>query len=74
MPESKPKQQFADPSAGPLLSVRFIVALLLMAVGIAWILFYYIGVRPDPTALDPRASPMGPAARASWATSRSGTT
>ena len=60
MPESKPKQQFADPSAGPLLSVRFIVALLLVAAGIAWILFYYIGVRPDPTALDASGKPDGP--------------
>ena len=60
MPESKPKQQFTDPSAGPLVSVRFIVALLLMAIGVAWILFYYIGVRPDPTSLDKSGVPVGP--------------
>ena len=60
VPESKPKQQFTDPSAGPLLSVRFGVALLLMLVGIAWILYYYIGVRPDPTVLTKAGNPVGP--------------
>ena len=49
MPESKPnKQQFVDPTAGPVLSARFIVALVLMALGIAWILYYYIVVRAIP--------------------------
>lgn len=56
----KPQQQFADPSAGPLLSVRFVVALLLMAAGIVWILYYYFGVRPDPTALSSDGTPEGP--------------
>jgi hypothetical protein len=60
VPESKPKQQFTDPGAGPLLSVRFGVALLLMAVGIAWVLYYYIGVRPDPTVFDSAGKPVGP--------------
>ena len=46
---SKPKAQ--DPLApdrGPLLSPRFIVALLLIVVGIAWIVYYYIVVDPTP--------------------------
>jgi hypothetical protein len=60
VPESKPKQQFADPSAGPLLSARFIVALLMMAVGIAWIIYYYVGVRPDPTVFDSAGNPEAP--------------
>ncbi len=47
MPESKPKKQFVDPTAGPVLSSRFVVALLLMALGIAWILYYYIGIRTE---------------------------
>lgn len=51
VPESKPKQQFTDPTAGPVFSVRFIVALVLMALGIAWILYYYFVVRVDPTAI-----------------------
>jgi hypothetical protein len=59
VPESKPSKQFTDPSAGPLLSVRFIVVLALVALGIAWILYYYLVVRVDPTALEP-AEPGGP--------------
>jgi hypothetical protein len=31
-------------------SLRFVLALLLIAAGIGWILYYYIGVRPDPEA------------------------
>ncbi|MCL2540881.1 MAG: cell division protein CrgA [Nocardioidaceae bacterium] len=38
---------FADPDAGPVLSVRFIIALVLIAVGIAWICYTYWGVRPS---------------------------
>lgn len=46
---SKPKatQQFADPSAGPIFSVRFIIALALIVLGIAWIVFYYLHLRTD---------------------------
>ena len=51
MPESKP-QQFTDPTAGPMLSPRFIVALVMMGLGIAWILYYYIAVRVDTSVLD----------------------
>ena len=40
------KDPFADSSGGPLLSVRFVVSLVLMLGGIAWIAYYYIGVRP----------------------------
>lgn len=58
MPESKP-QQFADPSAGRVLSARFVVALLLMVLGVAWILYFYFVVRVDPSAID--AKPGGPA-------------
>ena len=32
-----------------ILSVRFVIALLLIIGGIAWIAFYYVSVRPDPT-------------------------
>jgi fatty acid desaturase len=31
----------------PVLSVRFIVALVLIALGIAWIAYYYLGVHPS---------------------------
>ena len=64
VPESKSKQQFTDPSAGPVLSVRFVVALLLMALGIAWIIFYYLVVRVGAdAALDAQGNlpkPGGP--------------
>jgi hypothetical protein len=56
----KAKQSFVDPDRGPLLSVRFIVAVVLMIVGIAWIVFYYTAVRVDPTAV-PAPKPGGPA-------------
>jgi hypothetical protein len=34
------------PDVGPVFSARFIVALVLIALGIAWLAFYYMGVRP----------------------------
>src|SRR5688500_7612807 len=44
----KPKEQFVAPERGPMLSPRFVVAIVLMLAGIAWIAYYYIGVRaPD---------------------------
>ncbi|WP_204163470.1 cell division protein CrgA [Nocardioides gilvus] len=33
-----------------IFSIRFIIALLLVVLGIAWIAYYYAGVRPDPSA------------------------
>ncbi|MEI2715331.1 MAG: cell division protein CrgA [Nocardioides sp.] len=57
--KSSDEAAYADPSSGPLLSVRFIVAVLLIALGIAWIAYYYLVVRPDPTVLDAKAG--GPA-------------
>ena len=54
-------QQFVDPERGPLLTPRFIVALVLVVVGIAWITYYYVAVRADPSAFDPKTgSPVGP--------------
>ncbi|WP_435741778.1 cell division protein CrgA [Nocardioides sp. SYSU DS0663] len=40
------------PVRGPVFSVRFILALLLMALGIAWIVFYYAAVRVAPPATE----------------------
>lgn len=34
-----------DPDRGPILSIRFLISLVLILGGIAWIAFYYIGVR-----------------------------
>jgi drug/metabolite transporter (DMT)-like permease len=50
VPQPKSRQQdFLDPIRGPLFTPRFIVAVLLMVVGIAWIAYYYLVVRVDPT-------------------------
>lgn len=49
---SKPKAkraEFVDPMAGPTFTVRFLLALLLIVVGIAWVAYYYLQVRIDPT-------------------------
>jgi drug/metabolite transporter (DMT)-like permease len=53
---SKPKakrQELVDPTRGPLFTPRFILALLLMVGGIAWIVYYYVVVRVDPTVTPP---------------------
>jgi hypothetical protein len=55
----KAKQSFVDPDRGPLLSVRFGIAILLMLLGIAWIVVYYTVVRVDPTVV-PAPKPGGP--------------
>ncbi len=64
MAKLKAKQQTFDPDRGPVLSVRFAIALLLMALGIAWIVFYYLGVRVDPDAFNQKTGeplePTGP--------------
>jgi drug/metabolite transporter (DMT)-like permease len=43
-----------DPGGGPVVTPRSIVALLLIVIGIAWIVYYYVGVRPGPHDLDPK--------------------
>lgn len=60
---SKPKakrSEFADPAAGPIFSPRFVVSVVLFVAGIAWIAYYYIAVRVDPTAV-PAEKPGSPA-------------
>ncbi len=48
MSKLKPKEQSFDPDRGPLVTPRFLIAIVLMLVGIAWIVYYYMGVRaPD---------------------------
>jgi len=51
------QQSLADPDRGPLLSARFIVAVVLMLLGIAWIVYYYVVVRVEPFSAD---KPGGP--------------
>ena len=60
MTKQKARQEFVDPTRGPVLSARFVVALLLIAAGIAWIAYYYLVVRVDPSVI-PAPEPGGPA-------------
>ena len=50
-----------DPGGGPVVTPRAIVALLLILLGIAWIVYYYLGVRADPGAFTKTGQPVGPA-------------
>ena len=67
---SKPKakqQELADVGGGPILSVRFLVAIALMLVGIAWIVYFYVAVRVDPSAAEAKAgSPAFMADLGNW--------
>ena len=60
MSKQKAKQpDFLNPTRGPVFSVRFVVALVLVIVGIAWMAYYYAAVRVDPTVL-PAPKPGSP--------------
>ena len=43
--------KYTDPTAGPLITPRAVIALLLVVLGIAWIVYYYLAVRVDPDVL-----------------------
>ena len=59
MSKSKPNQErVAVDSGGPMFSVRFLVAVVMMALGVAWIAYYYVAVRVDPASA---GDPGGPA-------------
>ena len=60
MTKLKAKQDTTGLTGGPILTVRFVIALVLMVVGIAWIVYYYIVVRVDPGQL-PAPEPGSPA-------------
>ncbi len=68
---SRSKSDFLDPQRGPILSPRFVIAVVLVALGIAWMAYYYVAVRVDPTAFPAARSRASPA---SWPTWRTGTT
>ena len=49
------------------LSVRFVIALVLIVAGIAWLAWYYTAVRADPTAFPPaKGSPKAIADLGRW--------
>ncbi|WP_295656757.1 cell division protein CrgA [uncultured Nocardioides sp.] len=52
--------KYTDPTAGPLITPRFVLALLLVVLGIAWIVYYYLAVRVDPSVV-PAPEAGGPA-------------
>ena len=51
MAKLKAQQTFVDPDRGPLVSPRFVIAILMILIGIAWMVYYYVAVRVDPTAV-----------------------
>jgi hypothetical protein len=51
--------RLGDPTGAPLLTFRFVLAAVLMVLGVAWLVYYYLVVRPDPSVLP--ADPSGPA-------------
>jgi hypothetical protein len=58
--KQKLKHDFKEPAAGPRFSVRFLIAILLVVIGIAWIAYYYTAVRVDPSVI-PAPEPGNPA-------------
>ena len=56
---AKAKLDPLAPVRGPIFTPRFIIALALMVLGIAWIVYYYTAVRVDPTAF-PAPDPGSP--------------
>lgn len=54
MPKLKPSLAFDDPTRGPLFSPRFVLSLVLIVAGLAWIAYYYAVARPE------RVEPGGP--------------
>ena len=56
---SRSKSDFLDPERGPILSPRFVIAVVLVALGIAWMAYYYLAVRVDPTVF-PEPKPGKP--------------
>ncbi|WP_246210465.1 cell division protein CrgA [Nocardioides piscis] len=63
---AKPSATVVEPET-KLVSVRFILALLLIIGGIAWMAYYYLGVRPDPDVLPaPKATPKAIADLGLW--------
>lgn len=54
------EQQFIDPERGPVLTPRFIVALVLMVLGIAWVVYYYVAIRTGDVDVHGHAVYDGP--------------
>lgn len=60
---SKPKakqHEYGELDTAPLFTVRFLIAVTLAVVGLAWVIYYYLAVRVDPSAV-PAPDPGSPA-------------
>lgn len=57
---AKAKLDPLAPARGPVFTPRFIVAIVAMVLGVAWMTYYYVVVRVDPTAF-PAPDPGKPA-------------
>lgn len=47
LPNLRKDRETFNPDRGPILSTRFLIALVLMVLGVAWVLYTYLGVRPE---------------------------
>jgi drug/metabolite transporter (DMT)-like permease len=56
----KAKQDHGELTSAPALTPRFLIAILLSVVGIAWVVYYYVAVRVDPAVI-PAPKAGGPA-------------
>ncbi len=60
---SKPKakqHEYNELGTLPLFTPRFLIAVTLAVVGLAWVIYYYVAVRVDPTVI-PAPDPGSPA-------------
>lgn len=60
MSKPKAKQEYGELTSAPVFTPRFVIAVVLGVLGIAWIVYYYLAVRVDP-ALIPAPKAGGPA-------------
>ena len=60
MSKPKAKQQEYGAVSAPVFTPRFLIAIVLAVVGVAWLVYFYVAVRVDP-ALIPAPESGGPA-------------
>ena len=51
MSKPKAKQEYGELAGRPVFTPRFLIAIVLVVVGIAWVVYYYVAVRVDPTVI-----------------------
>ncbi len=60
MSKPKAKQEYDELAGAPVFTPRTLVAIVLAVLGIAWLVYYYLAVRVDPTVI-PAPGAGGPA-------------